>query len=876
MHIRPIGETELATAGSSSSSRSSNESADMSMASSSDDSGSLSADEASMEITAAYIETDTIPESSFQQSVISDDSAMDMTVALGGVLDKTAMLPSGQEEVDEDSESENESDAEHEDRDDMTVTMQFTSVYAVEENSVGMDTTQEEREEEEDEDEEEEEEDEEVDMQLSFVNDDVIADDGHRVQDQDENSAMDMTEIYNQSDYPVITTSRRSSTTSTQRRISTVPSPHRSIASPRTGHEYCKIPAADSPKHNLSTASLKVQARRQKTFQSPVKPTTPSSKTRLGESHTIESVTPFRPTSHPEALLPTQNLLPAQSSPNRSSPSPSRKSSPVRDPATPSKVWKSFRLSQGSTNNSPAKRVSVEPSSPTRSVFGSPQRNVIRSSPRLELSHQSRESRDKPPQNDTLQNSITMKQFFDSLDMGFLELSMPNKRKVYQGPRAEMQESSIADIIKATCAHMPYLNSLVGACEELKTTVDEGHAMALENEKDFISHPPMYVSEMASMSSQVGKVRAINAFRLQKQAARAIAWQAYYTWRADRQFGDEALLDYKSVENKLRKDVNYIKEASVIVRGQAMPVMKRRREELLEEIERERKRQKDIEKCDDEEINMLLESIEDQEQAWTDQKISHQKAQNKARELQEELKQVVEEKKDAEDALNSARMSYNTIAVCTKEELNRLARQITQVESLHMWKLYRANLNEIVLQLEQALILNLHMSALSMSGAHITVLRGGDIWQIVLQSALEKRLASMEGKKQPAEVVRFITTAWARIRHFTSSFETLHARFPAEMEASKDEDEVNGYVIARASILLPRRKSKIVVEARCDMVRLLDCKAELFKSDDISAYCVYGSIDAPAIAVQIADCMTVGESAGNLTKAILAAVETFD
>ena len=60
------------------------------------------------------------------------------------------------------------------------------------------------------------------------------------------------------------------------------------------------------------------------------------------------------------------------------------------------------------------------------------------------------------------------------------------------------------------------------------------------------------------------------------------------------------------------------------------------------------------------------------------------------------------------------------------------------------------------------------------------------------------------------------------------------------------------------------------------MARLIDIKLPLFELEDISATCVYGSVDAPAIAAQIADCVTMGSSAGDLTKAISEALDTFD
>ena len=364
----------------------------------------------------------------------------------------------------------------------------------------------------------------------------------------------------------------------------------------------------------------------------------------------------------------------------------------------------------------------------------------------------------------------TMKHFFDSLDLGFLELSMPSKRRVDRGERDDRLEADSAALIKAACAHLPFLDSLVGACEELKSTVVDGRTIALEDENAFFIDPPLYVAEVASMTSNADRQRAISAFRIQKAAARANALQAYYAWRTDRQFSDSSLQKWENIRSKLEDDVQYVTEASKLVREEMMPVLQSRHRHLLQQVEMERKRQSALDKCDDEEMNELHRAMEEQGSVLTEQQTLVKEAKEELERVQLQVKQVAARQRVAEEATERAQSSYESIAICTKEEATRLERQTKHLETLHLWTLRRASMSEIVLELEGCLSLTLMLQKAAVSSALIQISRGGAIWQDTLQQTLEDRLSLTQGEGvQPADLVRFVTTAWTRIRHFTPS-----------------------------------------------------------------------------------------------------------
>jgi hypothetical protein len=859
MRIRPSGETEPVTMGNSTGSH---DSSDMSL--DSDDSGLQSVDESSMEIT-------TIEPNGLLDASVSDESAMEMTTAYGGVLDRTsavALLPSGQEDVDDDSESEQQSSDDEQsiarsDKD-MTVTMQFTSIYGADTSDSHIEESQE--------NEEEEEEDNEVDMELTEVDENSVREDHEETINvaEEDDSAMEMTEVYDQPTESVSPRKGRTSAALSHRHSTLLSEQDEVAASPRIGHEYCKIPAADSPKHNLSAATLKALAGRQSMSQSPIKPAVTPSKTKLGNSTTSPSKAPFRSSSNNDEKGHNRQSLPGKS--NGSPPhshSAFRQSSPPKSPTTPSRVWRSFRRSQGEGDSPPAKRIAVDPQSPSRSGFGTPQRIVVQSKPVMQPSISLKEEEAGVNRNE---DKVTMKQFFDSLDLGFLDLSMPSKRRVDRDDKAEALETDSAELIKAACAHLPFLDSLVGACEELKSTVIDGRTIAIEDERAFYDHPPLYVAEMASMTSAAERQRAISAFKIQKAAARASALQAYYAWRTDRQFSDANLRKWEDVRIKLEDDVQFVQETSKLVESEILPVLRFRHQQLAEQVEMERSRQKLLEKSDDEEMNELHRAMEEQSGILAEQQASHREAQEELERLQLQVKQITARQKEAEEAIDLARTSYESITICTKEEAIRLARQTKHLETLHLWTLHRAGLGEIVLELEDCLLLTLTIQKAAKSSASINVIRGGNIWQDTLQQAVNDRISSSLTDIQPAEIIRFVTTAWTRMRHLANVYEVLLARFPTDIHL----DDKQSSIVISASVLLPRRRSKVIVEARCEMARLLQCKSSLFGQDDIAADCVYGSVDAPAIAAQITDCITMGSSAGDLTNAILEAIETFD
>lgn len=661
------------------------------------------------------------------------------------------------------------------------------------------------------------------------------------------------------------------------------PSPHRHSlhqqqlgSSPRLGHEYCKIPAAESPKQKLSAATMKALARKeQQASQTPVKPTRVSRGTSLGHHPHSPEKSPFR-SSHPE---PVKSHAGDPSSPRASASGPQhlsdtpravrrkstktnrsedsevahplqpRTSSPFRAPSTPSRVWQSFREQSPTTPRSPARRVAVQEPFEARqrtSTFGSPQRLTFSTPHGGEASHN-----DLLKRTDTAssggdkihEDGWTMKRFFDMLNLGFLDLSVPTRRKI-QPEVDDSMKPRFDLVVKAACSTVPALDSLVDACRELKASVDDGRQMLMDNEKEFYENPPSYVAEVLAMTSAADRQKAISSFKLQKSAARAIALKAYYGWRTDKQFDDGALESLQEMEDNLKTDVTTVQERSIQVK-EALPMLRQRSTQLIEELKLTRLRQKGITDWDGGEMQAMHSAMEEQSAVLEEQRAAKVEAEDQLARLQSRLAELHQKRAMAEDAIAQAYASAETISGSTQAEAARLARHVNQLESLHLWTLRKAQTNKIVMLLENAATLEMYLNANSkrVKRAHIhlraTETSAARIMACqVIQSSLDTQALDMS----PAEIIRLATAIWTRARHINTVVDHLQIHVPVKTELCSNEDKSPMLQII-ATLLLPHVQTKIELFLPSRGTSLLDSTAPLIARQDVHVQCIYGQSD---------------------------------
>ena len=89
-----------------------------------------------------------------------------------------------------------------------------------------------------------------------------------------------------------------------------------------------------------------------------------------------------------------------------------------------------------------------------------------------------------------------------------------------------------------------------------------------------------------------------------------------------------------------------------------------------------------------------------------------------------------------------------------------------------------------------------------------------------------------------SQVLRRISKTLIRQRHLLAEIDHLRCRFPLELEASSESDEVS----LKASVLLPRQRSKITITAQSDLMSK-GAEGATFLADSVQVETIYGSVE---------------------------------
>lgn len=154
------------------------------------------------------------------------------------------------------------------------------------------------------------------------------------------------------------------------------------------------------------------------------------------------------------------------------------------------------------------------------------------------------------------------------------------------------------------------LKQLEESCLALESEVKASSETLKQQETQFYLNPPDFVQEVLDQDANERKeIEPI--FGLQKQAARATAIRDYYDWRAETEFNDEVLEGLRQNVEKLVNDEEMIVKNGRLLKESLLPTLRERDIELERELEIERKRCDEIEEMK-ENLDQAMEEIGEQ------------------------------------------------------------------------------------------------------------------------------------------------------------------------------------------------------------------------------------------------------------------------
>lgn len=128
-----------------------------------------------------------------------------------------------------------------------------------------------------------------------------------------------------------------------------------------------------------------------------------------------------------------------------------------------------------------------------------------------------------------------------------------------------------------------------------------------------------------------------------------------------------------------------------------------------------------------------------------------------------------------------------------------------------------------------------------------------------------------EADSSPLQTLGRVARAWSRSRLVQSTYEHLLSHYPSKIHLDSSTQQV----VLEACVLLPQKRAKVILRARCGGETLLSNDA-LLKPGMLQVERVYGNVDATALTDKIAQLLPRYQNAGGLSRACSEAVASLE
>ncbi|PWN30096.1 hypothetical protein BDZ90DRAFT_276590 [Jaminaea rosea] len=520
-----------------------------------------------------------------------------------------------------------------------------------------------------------------------------------------------------------------------------------------------------------------------------------------------------------------------------------------------------------------------------------------------------------PPLDDEISQpplrNLTLSEFFSLSGMNFHDDTRPLKVRVLpprDGPPSLEGSKRATAQFKAMAGSVPMLETLVDACRELKQSVSDGSAVLKEIEERFVDSPPDLVRELLSLSSEAEKKEMESQFKLQKQAARAIAKEGYLGWCLDNQYGPDIVAALEATKRGLEQDLLTIKADCARMEQEILPVLRERRNLLRAQVQRVKSRQKEIELCPLSDLEALHGGMAELLPEVQSRRSVHREKSDSLERMRAKLEENLATKAELEAGIEAARQVCEQIQGYTRGEAARLAAEVRHIERVHLWKIHSASLGKLHLVHDSVfdVVVFLDQDGTGLCESVELALTpsaklAGDVLVGEMLEALREDLLNTEAHSgvqgwPVAKLVRHISTAWTSCRHLQSDLARLALRFPIDVTALAAQQLAGEprNVAVHATMLLPEERTKLRLALRVDMEALIyGDDAALFsrrvESDEdrdesvevagaVRIEAVYGQADAAGMAQRVARRLRSHDfvlGSGALAEACASVVDSF-
>ncbi|KAG2156535.1 Spc7 kinetochore protein-domain-containing protein [Suillus bovinus] len=282
---------------------------------------------------------------------------------------------------------------------------------------------------------------------------------------------------------------------------------------------------------------------------------------------------------------------------------------------------------------------------------------------------------------------ISIEQFFEMTGIRFMdEIAAPRRSIVHPSAlrpsRRQSTENEIplSEYVVAMAVDVPQLELYTHVSKDLQLWIERIKGIYKEAEDEALKMTPQLFQEFV-LADEEGQNELLHQLKLIKVNKHTQAKSEWYDWKMQwvEQLYEKADQGFRDLEADAKVLENIIRQAQEVV-----PALNEEYENLLRELEQEQTDVAELQTCDQDYLNELKATIQEQSVALEAFRADVDEGKAKLDRLQEKLEEIEVQKLETTDAIQVAERQIQVQKNSTHTEVFRLKDELEALQNLHM------------------------------------------------------------------------------------------------------------------------------------------------------------------------------------------------
>ncbi|KAG2117939.1 Spc7 kinetochore protein-domain-containing protein [Suillus discolor] len=416
---------------------------------------------------------------------------------------------------------------------------------------------------------------------------------------------------------------------------------------------------------------------------------------------------------------------------------------------------------------------------------------------------------------------ISIEQFFEMTGIRFMdEIAAPRRSTVHPSAlrpsRRQSTESEIplSEYVVAMAVGVPQLELYTHVSKDLQLWIERIKGIYKEAEDEALKMTPQLFQEFV-LADDEGQNELLHQLKLIKVNKHTQAKSEWYDWKMQwvEQLYEKADQGFRDLEADAKVLENIIRQAQEVV-----PALNEEYENLLRELEQEQVDVAELENCNQDYLNELKATIQEQSIALEAFRADVDEGKAKLDRLQEKLEEIETQKLETTNAIQVAERQVQVQKNSTHAEVFRLKDELEALQNLHMLQVTKilpelfefryASSYDVSVPCENFCPLVKEVSIMRVQNARLKYKDAFPALSPLMLKTASSLITRSDGNLSVRQIVERLGDYWSACSQLLAQLKLVAIKYPVSITHGEDDD--SGFT-ATVTVMLPSKKAKALI-----------------------------------------------------------------